>query len=136
MACCQYINSLTAVLIVKPSPQPFLGHHPIPVTIILIASINHCDLVFLLGRMKERTNKVITILGIRTYHIIQKNRLILFNTLKKSIFNEVLPCVPPSTYLLTVITHLSNAKGTATKIIRSDGMDLKATDCWMMILES
>ena len=118
-----------------PSPQPFLGHHPIPVTIILIASINHCDLVFLLGRMKERTNKVITTwYQDVSYHPEEQIDSVLY--IEKSIFNEVLPCVPPSTYLLTVITHLSNAKGTATKIIRSDGMDLKATDCWMMILES
>ena len=29
LACCQHINSLTAVLIINRCPQPVLGHHPI-----------------------------------------------------------------------------------------------------------
>ena len=44
LACCQHMNSLTAVLIINRCPQPVLGHHPILVMNFL-RDWGHVDLL-------------------------------------------------------------------------------------------
>ena len=53
MACCQHINSLTAVLIINRCPQPVLGHHPTLVYVTCLSeSSRHIVNAEFLARMR------------------------------------------------------------------------------------